>query len=185
MSQRILFLDIDGVLVTWRSHYAYTSKPTDDRFSAGRWGDPDDVTSKFLDKFCASYGFKIVISSTWRSSPGCCFALLEEAGLKQHLHEDWRTGQSGQWRGDQIKVWLANNVIDIKDCLILDDDIDPVLAKWPANFIHCHTEDGLSFAGMRKMVEWVIAKEKGSEDIGNTPPLSMEETHTLITKESK
>lgn len=81
---KVIFLDVDGVLVTWRSHFAFSSQPIDGsgRFSSGLMKNPDPVTIAFLDKFCTVYYSKIVMSSTWRSSPKNCHT---ERGLGQAL----------------------------------------------------------------------------------------------------
>lgn len=148
-SIRILYLDVDGVLITWRSHFAFSAKPEDNRFSAGTWGHYDPITAAFLAKFCTVYNIKIVVSSTWRVNEKNCFELLEKCNLKQFLHEDWRTIQSGEKRVFQIQEWLDRHP-EVEDYLIIDDDID----KEMKNFIKCSMWNGLSGESMNTMIEW-------------------------------
>lgn len=149
---KVIFLDVDGVLVTWRSHFAFSSQPIDGsgRFSSGLMKNPDPVTIAFLDKFCTVYYSKIVMSSTWRSSPKNCHTAL--GILNQHLHDDWRTIQSGDKRGVQIQEWLSRHPeVGTYEYFIIDDDSDMLESQMHA-FIKCDGWDGLSGLAMERMI---------------------------------
>lgn len=103
----LVFLDIDGVLVTARSWR------TPSRF------DGDAVAA--LNLLTERIGAAIVLSSTWRFMPRVV-TILREAGVKgvivgktPHLYD--------QPRGAEIKAWLVEHRWD-QPYVILDDDAD-------------------------------------------------------------
>jgi DNA-binding PadR family transcriptional regulator len=154
---RVLFLDIDGVLVTNRSHCAFKEyEGYPDAIGGGMMLDPDIVAGKFLWRFCKAYKIKIVMSSTWRASPTMLYPLLEKMDLKQFLHEDWRTIQSYDRRGTQIQEWL-NRHPEVTEYRILDDDSDMLEEQEPF-FIHTGAYNGITHQNMRELLNWVNHK---------------------------
>lgn len=77
---RVIFLDIDGVLVTARSHHAHLHK-------GGLMVDYDKCIAEFLCNFCNKYDYRIVISSTWRHNIPRLFTLLNQSGLINWLYD--------------------------------------------------------------------------------------------------
>lgn len=122
--KRVIFLDIDGVLCTARSHFAHgTSK------MMLEW----DVTGcALIQSICEKSGAKIVISSTWRidAHQEELFPRLLKHGLYQYLFCD--RAASSEWatpwvpshsRGHEISRWIEKNG-PISDYLIIDDNDD-------------------------------------------------------------
>lgn len=110
--QRVIFLDIDGVLTNAKTGY--------------RTGDANCVA--WLNTITDQTGASIVVSSTWRADPDIAVILAgwgvtaEVIGTTPFLDE--RTA-SGLWqpkpRGDEIQVWLDANPAK-RQIVILDDD---------------------------------------------------------------
>ena len=123
--QKILFLDVDGVL----NHRAVFVPNNPQPICPVAWAR--------LEAIVASTGAKIVLSSTWRRNehPDDPYhAKLRRIGLFRHTHADWRTrydlpprsdGALKEWpsRGDEIAEWLSRHP-DIATFAIVDDDAD-------------------------------------------------------------
>lgn len=116
MNDRVLFLDIDGVLNS-RIYYKYIYKPED----GGSRFDPYCVI--LVKKLVEEFSLKIVISSTWRD--GGMKRLINELNenkFMDYLHEDWLTPVVRPAnRGKEIELWLDNHS-EVKDYIILDDN---------------------------------------------------------------
>lgn len=116
MNNKVLFLDIDGVLNS-KIYYKYIYKPED----GGSRFDPYCVI--LVKRLIEEFSLKIVISSTWRN--GVVNKLMRE--LNEHhlidfLHADWYTPiVRSASRGEEIKLWLDNHP-EVKDYIILDDN---------------------------------------------------------------
>lgn len=109
----ILFLDIDGVLVTHMSMLHYRNNYTF-----------DDVCFKVLRQIINDYDLNIVLSSTWRKYD---FKMkpLEEQFLPFDLKILDNTPTNGKSRGHEIQSWLSTNQNKkIENFVILDDDSD-------------------------------------------------------------
>lgn len=117
---KILFLDIDGVLNSRKSYIGMT---------------PIDIESwNMLKKVLEKTDTKIVLSSTWRKGErdkNEYLVKLEEIGLFDYTHEDWRTitnlPQISDFiypsRGDEIQEWLDRHS-EVDNYAIIDDDTD-------------------------------------------------------------
>lgn len=121
--KRIIFLDIDGVLVNRRSFTIY-KKP-----GKHCMADPDCVAA--LNHITDTTGARIVLSSTWRKgrSVANIRSLLKSWGVKAHVigKTPILDGQVGRiWisvdRGTEIAHWLKNKAPC--EFVILDDDGD-------------------------------------------------------------
>ncbi len=116
MNNRVLFLDIDGVLNS-RIYYKYIYKPED----GGSRFDPYCVI--LVKKLVEEFSLKIVISSTWRD--GGMKRLINELNenkFMDYLHEDWLTPVVRPAnRGKEIELWLDNHS-EVKEYIILDDN---------------------------------------------------------------
>lgn len=146
---KIIFLDIDGVLLTRRTMIA-----TGRNWSAA---EPDRVLCRLLQCGCDQDGTHIVISSTWRDTPAKCRAKLAEGGLVHCLHKtDWRTpvdlplSPGGIYmsptRGAEIRAWLKAHP-ETTDYRILDDEAhdfneDPELSS---RLLLCDPNNGADF----------------------------------------
>jgi hypothetical protein len=113
MSLRVIFLDIDGVLVNQRS-LAHAS---------GMRAKADAGCVAVLNHIVARTNASIVVSSTWRMG-GLHFVkkTLRLWGVSGRVID--RTPQlRSVERGEEIAAWLSD-VTDIESFVILDDDDD-------------------------------------------------------------
>lgn len=144
----IVFLDFDGVISTPRA-----------KIATGEWIDP--IATALLAKLQREFGFKIVISSTWRVMQDRCLRALAPSGLVSALHADWRTNEDPEGaRPREIDDWLARN--GEPDFLILDDDQFAWTGRQVARWIHTHIYDGFLFEHYREM-EAALTAARGRE----------------------
>ncbi len=150
---KVIFLDIDGVLCTLRSHLAYHGV-------GGCWWDWDPVGCEVI-KRCCKAGVKLVISSTWRlncPSPmddsSDLGLLLGKHGLREFIYmPGWRTPTDWKAkRGGEIQQWLDAHP-DVTDYRILDDDSD-MLDSQMLNFIKTDGLDGIPSLKMIDLMYW-------------------------------
>lgn len=125
--EKVVFLDIDGVL---------NSESGEDM----RILDPKAVA--LLKKLIEKHRAVIVVSSVWRKLdwPNRIIKAFKKAGWEQPPIVD-RTPILCSLRGEEIKLWLSQN--DVEVFVIIDDDTD-MLPEQLNNFIRCHTDYGLT-----------------------------------------
>ena len=116
MNNKVLFLDIDGVLNS-KIYYKYLYKPED----GGSRFDPYCVI--LVKKLIEEFSLKIVISSTWRDgAKNRLMKELNDNNFIEYLHEDWLTPiVRPANRGKEIELWLDNHP-EVEDYIILDDN---------------------------------------------------------------
>lgn len=158
MNNRYLFLDIDGVLNSERTVFAYDKlihagmakhdillgKPTLTYF--------DPIAVMLLKKAQEKIGFKIVISSTWRYTlnKSDFDVIFSEYGWDTTDIIVGKTDTDGKIRGDEIKRWLNQYAKYPYEYCILDDSSD-MLESQLNNFVQTTFEDGLSFDNYQKI----------------------------------
>ncbi len=146
---KIIFLDIDGVLCTRRSHLAYGKE-------GGIWHEWDPLACHAINRACQK-GVQIVISSTWRKFTDDLMPQLIKHDLMKYLRQpNWHTpiGSSATSRGMEISLYLEEDSNqDIEDYLILDDDID-MLEHQMKKFVQCDGEDGMTSDNIKRLLNW-------------------------------
>jgi len=162
MTTRVIFLDIDGVIVTPRVAMSQGRRSIAGTFAAGESLDTIAVTA--IAAVCAS-GVRIVVSSSWRKMEPQCRQILRAAGLEQFLHPDWRTRDdryvmAGRLdrRGHQIADWLADHP-EVRSYRIVDD-ADEMLPLQSPYFILCHAYDGLGYLHMKQLLDWAAGEKQ-------------------------
>lgn len=135
--KKVIFLDIDGVLNSFRSVYAHNGYPLD--FSPKDLKKFDWVAVGLVKKIAEISGADIVLSSSWRKF----FTTKEiEDGLGIKIvgktPDFW-----GSFRGDEIKAWLKANP-DYTCYCIIDDDSD-MLPEQASYFVHTSGYEGFTF----------------------------------------
>ena len=127
MTQRVIFLDIDGVLAPitrW-----------------DRYGDLDLACIQVLNEIVASAGADVVVSSTWRYGKTApeLQKILEAQGFIGCVLDKTPTGAPGAGRGDEIAAWLAEHAV----CgyVIIDDHVD--MGELHAHLVLTHPAHGL------------------------------------------
>jgi GTP cyclohydrolase II len=115
-AERVLFLDMDGVVVTLRSHMALGQV-------GGMMRKFDPIAIGYINRFCAEFDMSIVVSSVWRKSHNVPELLVAE-GVTVPFHKDWKTGNGRTgFRGQEIQDWLEAHP-EAKHYSIWDDDRD-------------------------------------------------------------
>ena len=133
----VIFLDIDGVLMTWEQAMTWVHI-RNSRFQEFK---PEAVAN--LNRITNTTGAKIVISGTWRR-----VSRIENEDIFQHFKNqnieaeviditpDLNKYVNGIWqskqRGDEIQDWMDHNPVE--GFVILDDDRD--MAHLNNNFVH-------------------------------------------------
>jgi hypothetical protein len=136
--QKVIFLDMDGVLCTHRAGIA-----TNDE-GLMRAIDPLGVgmINRLQDELGEQIG--IVVSSTWRNLGKTMPVLLQSIGLRLPTMTNWRTPTLGKERGYEIQDWLDHHP-HIQSYVILDDDSDMLEHQKPFH-VHTDTYNGISMA---------------------------------------
>lgn len=172
---KIIFLDIDGVLVTGK----YSRKQYDEKdWKRDAYGDAFDPTAvAALTTLIASTGADLVISSTWRHSG---IVALREMWEKRKLPGqilDVTPGSAARFRGLEIDAWLKTKGFShinwsssgqaeycqksgIESYLIIDDDSDMTLNQLN-HFICTNPETGLTHDDVERGTERLNGGIKG------------------------
>ena len=140
----VVFLDIDGVLVTWR---AMAEKQQLGTLRGGEAFDEEPVA--VFNRFIEKTGAKVVISSDWRrfETVESMQAILtrngvrcQVIGLTEHDPDDLR--------GKEIRSWLQKNGDNEQiDYVVIDDNVEGIKDYIPAENI-IHVEAGLMSGGL-------------------------------------
>lgn len=139
---KILFLDIDGVVCTLKSHFAYGNNKC-----IKMW---DPTCCEMIKRLCIANDYKIVCTSTWRFDPKI-MSYFKKYDLFDLLHNDWRTGADRDTRGKEIEAWLKNNE-NTSEYIIIDDDSD-MLPEQLDRLITTKFKDGFSADNFTKANE--------------------------------
>lgn len=155
---KIIFLDIDGVLCTRRSHLSYGKE-------GGIWHEWDPIACNAVRRSCLK-GCRIVVSSTWRFHEEDLWPMMESHGLKEFVYfPDWKTPDMGRlmldatWdskiskiRGNEIEDWLCRHP-EVSSYKILDD-IPDFLEHQTKFHIHTDSEEGMDSDNIKKLLNW-------------------------------
>jgi hypothetical protein len=121
ITTQIIFLDIDGVLISNRTEYAA-------RYGYNHPHNFDAMAIGMLNYMSSSYDVEFVISSSWRRLQpyGIVKDYLKEAGFNGIFHNDWATPAklSDRHRGDEIAEWIQDQNeegFDYMGYVIIDD----------------------------------------------------------------
>jgi hypothetical protein len=136
-NQRIIFLDIDGVLNS--EEYYRNNRNSGKDFSRF---DPSSVA--LIKALVEEFSLKIVISSTWRY--GAIDRLMHELKrnkLLNYLYHDWFTPViHPAHRGTEIKLWLDLHPKFV-DYVIIDDD-NNILEEQKNNYVKTSLHLGMN-----------------------------------------
>lgn len=150
---RVIFLDIDGVLVTPRAMLAAHRNRAMRAFDPVAVGILNRITDNNSD-------IRLVVSSTWRMMEECQ-DVLRAAGINGAFHDAWKTDTKNGVRGEQIARWLETNQGTYSDYVIIDDDSDMTIDQLP-HFVKCQFDLGLGLAEYRKICEIFDLPEKST-----------------------
>ncbi len=151
---KILFLDIDGVLLT----------PL--RRLIGTQSGVDLGLAFTISQICRHGQVKLVCISDRREDAQKCHALLADIGLSQHLHQDWKVcaGDSKLThpRGVFLEEWLSRHPELNLQCggwRALDDKPKQYLPKHERWVIACHPDTGITYPSALELVRWGLGIE--------------------------
>jgi hypothetical protein len=120
MTRKIIFLDVDGVLNSYRNVVADGGFPFPK--GSGRDQDPrhreenlDRLAIGMIRRLCAEFDAQIVLHSTWRMHTDAV-----EFGKRVNLPIIGATDPQ-RAKPVSIRTWLAENP-DVKNYLVIDDD---------------------------------------------------------------
>jgi hypothetical protein len=134
---KYLILDIDGVLNSIRSCYAYKGFGHPEPNLTLEKSKLDPVAVKLIQRLIEETDAKVVVSSTWR-----ILSEIKDFDFLELPIIDF-TPNKFQYRGDEIKEWLDNHP-DTESYVIIDDDSD-MLEEQKPNFVHVDREYGFSW----------------------------------------
>jgi hypothetical protein len=156
---RVIFLDIDGVLCTERSHLS-TSEPRGHLMT--EW---DATSAKLIRNLCVENNFKIVVSSTWRivDNRSLLIKKLADYDLLEFLHDDSYTPviHFSSARGEEIQDWL-NRHKEVELYIIIDD-IDEMLMDQQKYFIKTDEYEGFGAANFMRAKRIIAEYENRKE----------------------
>ena len=133
---RIVFLDIDGVLAPIRRW--------------DRYGDLEAACVQVLNDIVASGAADVVVSSTWRHGKTVAELqeMLEAEGFVGRVLDKTPSDIRGASRGDEIAAWLADHAVD--GCVIIDDHAD--MGALRTHLVQTHPAHGLQPADAARAV---------------------------------
>ena len=145
MTQRVIFLDIDGVLAPIRRW--------------DRYGDLNPACIQVLNEIVARGQADVVVSSTWRHGKTVVElqAILESEGFTGRVLDMTPTGTSGADRGEEIAGWLAEH--DVSGYVILDDHAD--MGELHSHLVQTHPAHGLQSADAPRAIAMLMRPTGG------------------------
>jgi hypothetical protein len=135
---KIVFLDIDGVLNSYRTAYAMGPMKEEDGL--------DPIAVGLVREMCRLNKAGVVISSTWRLGRDAqdFVILFERYGWKNPTVIGVTPTLSTGHRGKEIKAWLSGNS-SITDFVVVDDDNYDTADDFPDNFVHVDSKEGFLY----------------------------------------
>lgn len=138
--KRVLFLDIDGVLTSYRSIAAFGGRSGS---LEGLHAKCDPIALQLVRRLCKSAGASVVISSAWRTS----YDWSEIARVLQ-LPAIGATPVGLKSRGHEIQAWLDRVPAD---AYAIADDMNDMLPSQLSHFVHIRSMDGITWADYVKL----------------------------------
>jgi hypothetical protein len=163
---KVIFLDIDGVLVT-RKHMLFLAESGYEKMvDANNDEKFDPICVANLGKLIEETGAKIVVSSTWRyMGVGPLQKIFRDRKVSGEIiglttierFEDDSKIYAGECRGRQIQEYLEDHP-EIENYVIIDDDSDMMECQLD-NFVHTKFEDGFIDSALEKAIK-ILKNEK-------------------------
>jgi hypothetical protein len=145
VTQRVIFLDIDGVLAPIRRW--------------DRYGDLNPACIQVLNEIVARGQADVVVSSTWRHGKTVAElqAILESQGFTGCVRDMTPTGTSGAERGEEIAGWVAEH--DVSGYVIIDDHVD--MGELHSHLVQTHPAHGLQSADAPRAIAMLMRPTGG------------------------
>lgn len=144
MGNKLLFLDIDGVLNSVNYYKTRIRGEVPTSVFEHHCNDLDPIAVDLLKKFVLEYDIDIVLSSTWRKlfSIAEIKDLFSAAGWEGIPIIDF-TPVLHTIRGKEIQEWFTPFASEYESYVILDDDSDFLPSQLENNFVHVSHNTGL------------------------------------------
>lgn len=191
MADRILFLDIDGVLNShnWfhirkyifpdacQSHIA--EDDIDQRYLYRHCYDIDPTALGILRCAVEQLDLKIVLSSSWRilTSPEDLQTIFEYHGWSDAPVIGY-TPRGGSIRGIEIDAWMAHYSGDIENFAIIDDDSDFTPDQKENHFVHTQHRLGMNYDSYCQLVDLFNEGPNPQMSLFSDPDYSTEGLYT-------
>lgn len=148
---KILFCDIDGVLIPGRAYFmAGQSYPIQQVF--------DPCVVGMVNRLCKEFGYRVVVHSNWRNTEArrtrlseCTLTqhFVQQGILAEHMHPDSlcpRVGvQNNRW--SDICGWLdAHPEVGHEDFWVLEDTLHPEDWPYADRVVQTDFDEGLTVA---------------------------------------
>lgn len=149
MKNRIIFLDIDGVL---NSQDWFCS----DDPNRGK-GNFDPIAINRLNWVIEETDAKIVLSTSWRNDPKI-FDTFKQVGVNGEISgktDYFATGINYLYRGNEILKWCNEHDDKIISYVIIDDDEDMLFTQ-KDNFVHTDYIHGFTEMDARKAIKILL-----------------------------
>lgn len=172
---RIIFLDIDGPMISSRCRFLTKPKHVE-----VPWGQQtkrvfatfDPCAVGLLNRLISLSGAKLVMSSSWAMAMNKAMIrrVLKINGIDpKHLHKDWITPRKmSSYRVNEIKWWLDDHP-DVVDYVAIDDaDLD---IEWVPKCVKCDEHEGFSWRNFLECCVHLDAYDKPEEDRNKTREL--------------
>jgi hypothetical protein len=145
VTQRVVFLDIDGVLAPIRRW--------------DRYGDLDSACIRVLNEIVSRGEADVVVSSTWRygKSVAELQAMLAAEGFTGRVLGKTPAGAPGANRGAEIAAWLAEHAVD--GYVIIDDHADMGVLR--SRLVQTHPAQGLQAADAPRAIAMLMRPTPG------------------------
>lgn len=154
MQNRLLFLDIDGVLNSVNYYMTRVRGEVPTSVFEYHSTDLDPTAVDLLKNFVLEYNIDIVLSSTWRK----LFAISEIKDL--FTLAGWEgipiidfTPVLHTIRGEEIQKWYNMFESEYDEYVIIDDDADFLPSQLEYNFVHVSGTTGLLPKHIEQMKE--------------------------------
>lgn len=136
---KVLFLDIDGVINSTRTCYAFDGYPHS--FEPDQMAMFDPVAIKLIQELCKTTNAVVVVSSTWRIL-FTCDEIQKALGIPV-FDRTVDLSTPDKLRGDEIQIWLDEHP-EVTRYAIVDDNSD-MLESQMSRFVQTDPDVGLSF----------------------------------------
>ena len=187
---RVIFLDIDGVLLTFRNwispdNLGFVLSPVEERIGDLQL---DVGCIALIARLCDLTDASLVLASTWRKTwPHGYEALLDRLvaqGLGRELwHEDWMLPVlPGRHKSHEMASWTdgRSNVV----ALIIDDELpaDPQpLHASKAAFLEISTREGFGFYNYVDALKFFEVEDKSAKIPATLPPRGAQSYPTMAS----